>query len=412
MSRDTFTRLIPKEINFVRGEQPAPSKLNGAFKQIESAFSIIEYFLGNGLDYRVTEDAKRKMLYNLSAVIGRTDRLYKPINKINTLAEVYRLFVAPYSAGTYDALNDILTITAPITIEGNFKSGEKFGIFCAYLEGASSATVSGLTASPQTLQYTQGTTGSYYLWNEFAITQSSTTVTINNYSNTLYIKSIYSAPVTNNQIYNYAYCLPITRNDNGTTIEGNDSYWLVAPPCRWSDPALTAQNEICAAKTCDYCIGNTYAKSGESIGTPACSGAFAADSTTPLTYTLPVGDERNNIYTIQSPLCTVSMPYNVKMRPFRMHDIVANEQIPENSCILYDSENTVSPLRYDVILYSASSTRGDMFYTRNIDNIIPNETKRYIILGGMYGMLDLLYEMMSMYKFNVDSEESNVAVYG
>lgn len=402
--RDTFTRLIPKEVNFVRGEQPAPSKLNGAFKQIESALTVLEAFLGNGTDYRITDDKKRRMIFNISAILGRADKLYKPVNKLQSLKNIYNFFIKPFDLGTYDEVNDIIVLTSPLELYGVFREGYKFGLFYTYVLNTNKATVGGLKETPDALDNKAGITEGYYSWYEYTLTDPSGSFVINPNGNTVYIKSMYMVKAdSNGNVFNEGYSIPVTKTIDGETISGNASYWSVKIPCRWADGSISSQSQRCLNKTCNYCIGNIYNYSGSiNLMSPACSGATAEDGT-PLSYTASIGT-RAGYYTVQSPANSVSMPYSVKYKPFKMHNTLEAQQIPENSCILYDTKNTVNPLMYEIPLYSASSSRGDIFFIRNTSNIIPNDTKRYIVLGGSYGVLDLILELLEMH---ISSEATN-----
>ena len=401
--RDTFTRLIPKEVNFVRGEQPAPSKLNGAFKQIESALTVLESFLGNGTDYRVTDDKKRRMIFNISAILGRADKLYKPVNKLQSLKNIYNFFIKPFDLGTYDEVNDIIILTSPLELYGVFREGYKFGLFYTYVLNTNKATVGGLKTTPDALDNKAGTTEGYYTWYEYELEEAKGSFVINTNGNTVYIKSMYMVkPDEDGNVFNEGYSIPVTKIIDGEEIQGNASYWSVKIPCRWAAGGLS-QSQTCAKKTCNYCIGNVYNYSGATnLMSPACLGAIAQDGTS-LSYTSSIGT-RAGYYTLQSPALSVSMPYAVRYKPFKMHNTIEAQQIPENSCIIYDTKNTVNPLMYTVPLYSASSTRGDIFFIRNTSNIIPNDTKRYIVLGGSYGVLDLILELLEMH---ISSEATN-----
>lgn len=375
-----FTKLLPKEALFVRGESPSPDKLNGIFNQINSAMFMLESFLGNGTDYRITSDTDRKMLFNVSSALGRTDKLYKPANRIPDIKRLDDKFSGAY--GTFNQATDTLTITDEIIFPAEIKNGDKVAV---YYTGQPVFTIGAtITTLPEKASFG---------WEYITTTEAIDYFYLKPASGkTLVIRAIYIAETDiDGECYNIGYSIPLD----------NANYYTVKVPCYYSNPANTLNTTKCASKTCNYCIGNTYNLSIDdsvTYGTPICSGAVDLNSN-PINYLAETGNLRATYLTLQSPVNTTNNAYSLKYRPFKMHSSETDDMVILNKCMIYDIKDAVSPMKYTSYLYSAgganSHIRGDIFYTTSSEVIQVGDNKRYLVLGGSYGVVDLAYDMMT-----------------
>jgi hypothetical protein len=413
-----FPQFLPKQTRFLTAENPSPTKFSGTFAQLETAFSMLESFLGNGVDYHVTKDENRKMLFNISSAIGRTDKLYKPMNLIPSLQfidMVWGLDATAYNSttGILDFPTDLINVGIPV----NAYNGYEFGV---YYNGAGQVfNLNGLANTWVDLPDTGGT----YKWVSLPITGTIRYLKIKKASPSISfsIKSMYAAdPNIYDGIYNKAYALPLE----------NNSYWTIKTPCIYSSSASGSQT--CERRTCEYCIGHSY---DFTTGQPKCfilnanwesvgdnGGAYWLNSGTrmPITYT-PVTDThdiKSTYFTVQSPLLTKYNQYAIMYKPFHMHNETLNTLIPPNQCIIYDTENSSATMKYLTNLFSAGgvngSIRGDIFYIQDTSEVAVGEgnPKRYIVLGGNYGFLDLIYDILGLVNLPVPVDASeHVAVY-
>lgn len=206
------------------------------------------------------------------------------------------------------------------------------------------------------------------------------------------IKAFYIAEKdVDTECYNIGYSIPLN----------NANYYTVKVPCYYSNPANGTNTAKCASKTCNYCIGNSYnldSTDTVTYGTPICSGAVDLNSN-PITYTPETGNLRSTYLTMQCPLNTTNNAYSLKYRPFKMHESELDDMVILNKCMIYDAKDAVSPMKFTSYLYSAGGTnghiRGDIFYTTSSDIIQIGDNKRYLVLGGSYGLVDLVYDMMT-----------------
>lgn len=406
MISQLFTKLIPKKARFQKGEAPTASKLNGIMQQIESAFFMIESFLGNGTDYFIETDEDRKILFNISTAIGRTDKIYKPINKIVSLKRINKKF--GFLTSTFDSNTDTLTMTSHeinTTIPVEAYSGYEFGI---YYTGR--GKVLGLDGTQNWV--TLPDNGPSYGWHKIEVTSNISFIRLLKYNNIddFKIRSIYISEKVDGSIFNIAYSIPTE----------NKSYWSIKKPCKWSNPNLDSETQAgtssirCGSKTCDYCIGNTYEFDQTielSYSKPKCQSALAEDGITARTYLSEDDEERTNYLTIQSPILTVDNQYSNRYIPFYVNPYSKDTEIPQNYLIIYDSKNSASTLRYTTKIYSAG--KGNILYIKDQNDISTGDDRRYIVIGGNYGISDLLHDMIPFLELPIPKEgiEHDVAVY-
>lgn len=410
-----FSKLLPKEGRFFTGENPSPSKLNGIFKQLESAFGLLESFLGNGIDYHITEDKDRKMMFNISSAIGRTDKLYKPINLVPSLQFINNIWgndVTSFADGILSFSTDLLFLTIPVNAMNNYE----FGILYkgrGKILGLDGTDNWDTTSLPLQAEYKWKTISvSSNKIKFFKLKKYAADTDFNVRSIYIIDKSLYSG------VYNKAYSLPLT----------NNVYWTNATPCKYSDPN---GDQKCEVKTCNYCIGQTYSIDKSDLttyGKPICvsktvdsaNGAYWDNTGTPISisYSPEVTGDRASYLTLQCPILTVDNQYAIKYKSFHVHSETLDTELPTNSCIIYDTKNSSATIKYLTKLYSAGgidgSIRGDIVYINNKTEISAGEgdSKRFMILGSDYGLLDLMYDIMLFVNLPVpnDSTDQN-AVY-
>lgn len=93
-----FPVTIPIDITFFNAESLSPSKLNAIFNYIKNATSSIEMFIGNGIDFDITDTYNKRLIGNLSNAIGRmAGTIYKPYNKIDLTYSLYKRYFSTYS---------------------------------------------------------------------------------------------------------------------------------------------------------------------------------------------------------------------------------------------------------------------------------------------------------------------------
>ena len=411
MSNALFSKLWPIDVSFFPGEQPTATKLNGMIGQLSSALFMLESFLGNGTDYDITDIKDRKMLFNLSNAIGGTDKLYKPINKLTSLLYISRLFardnIAPLA--TYDPATDILSVTTmikPITLPVNIFPGDELGI---YYNGAGTITnfdgAGGIVELPDN--------GAQYGWYKIITGSNADFISLIRTGGLFNIKSFYitsklqDSTTGQDVAFNKSYGVPIS----------NANYYMLKTPCKYSNPTADIK---CASKTCNYCIGNTYEYDqtitigGSPYGTPKCLSAVS-ETAEPISYsseTMLSSPQRAAYLTVQSPLVTVSNQYGIKYAPISINDEIIDVEIPQNQCIIYDTKNSASTIKYTTALFSAG--RADILYIKDTSIFQEGLTdyKRYMVLGA-YGITDLMYDLMPFINLSLpmDSFPITVATY-
>jgi hypothetical protein len=377
MASYMFTKLLPKEVLFKRGESPSPDKLNGIFDQIGSAAYILESFLGNGTDYRITTNSDRKLLFNVSSAIGQTEKLYKPASKIPDLQRLLRRYIGTH--GSWNDTTKTLTITEAALIPSDIEAGDRIGI---YYTGRPRFTMPGSSVVNM-----NNHSGGIYDWEFYDFSSDANYFQIEPYpASTLSIRSFYIAKTfPGSACYNTGYTVPIS----------NANYYTVKTPCVYSNPALTGTS-ACSSKVTNYCIGNTYeytASASATYGTPICSGANKS-------YSIETASPRSTYLTIQCPLNTTENKYALKFRPFSMHSISLDTLITPNMCIVYDIKDAVNPIKYNTSLYSAGESagyiRGDIFYTPDKDTMTTGDNNKYLVLGGNYGLTDMVSDLIGI----------------
>lgn len=390
MNDQLFQTLLVKQARFLNGESPSPTKLTAIAKQLESAFKVLERFLGNGSDYQITSNSARKTLVNISSAIGSSAKIYRPINKI-ALTQWFKK--GPFKTDatvTFDEASGILTIPSGgkdlgITVHGGtvlgflYKSNQNVDV---KYDGVIEAT---FTASPS--GFTWGWTTEY---------EGDYVTPINIYStDAVEIKSFAQVKAEFKESWKTMEPVP----NRGFSIPlDNNVYWSVKTPCKWADPLNTGGNDdyLCASKTCDVCIGNTYEFGNNSAsGSVKCLGAVDVSGVA-----IPGGYEPGSTQyiTLQSPLLTVDLPNAIKYMPYSyFNGLPAGTELPENFLVLYDTSNTTIPVLNNIKLYSATPDRGDIVFTDS-SIAVNSETGQYLVVGGEYGLSDMFVDMLDTKK--------------
>ena len=389
MNNQFFQTLLTKKARYLNGENPSPAKLSAVNAQIESAFSVIEGFLGNGTDYLITSNSNRRVLPNISSAIGSGEKIYRPVNMFHSLEQIARKSII--ASSTYDSVNNVLNIGAS-AVTGTFHipTGTSIGIY--YQTNTNNSVTINYNSTGST--FPSSTSG--YTW-AFMPTMDATEAFVILCTGGLKIKSFVLSntaaginPIQNIYtntlgVVNIAYSIPLA----------NLSYFSVNTPCKWASTTRTGVTSdwICLSKTCNHCIGNKY----NNLGAPLCTGAVstAPGGSAPLSY---VADSVTTEKTIQSPLLTVDNPYSAKYLPFKMYDNISEgSALPSNSLALYDTSNQSVPVIQNLDFYSANTFRGDIVYIK--DQVgVSNVSNQYLLIGGGYGMSNMLWDILGLIK--------------
>jgi hypothetical protein len=386
MNNQFFQTLITKRARFLNGENPSPSKLSAINAQIESAFAVIESFLGNGSDYLITDNDQRRVLPNLSSAIGQGEKIYKPINKFHSLEQIASMYLN--NIGLYSAANKTVEVSSMNVISVYVPTGSTIALY--YKTNSNNTAAVSFNATSVTL----AASPTVYNWWFYTMPESTNSLTIT-CAGGVKFKSIVlntdksginptQVMYTNTAaIGNVAYSIPLS----------NLSYFGINTPCKWASTSRTGNegisDYICASKSCDYCIGNKY----DSIGTPACISAVSLLSS-PLSYT----PDSTTFKTIQSPLLTVDVPYAGKYLPFKLFDGVSEGgALPSNSLLLYDIANNTVPVVQNLDFYSASTIRGDIVFVKDQIPGIALNPNRYLLVGS-YGIANMLVDVLGIVK--------------
>ena len=201
------------------------------------------------------------------------------------------------------------------------------------------------------------------------------------------------SPIQNNEILNIAYSIPIT----------NNVFYSVKTPCKWASADRTGIDSNsdwrCQQRTCNYCIGNSYdltTPGASGFGSPVCIGAISTSGSHSLSYTA----DSTTYKTIQSPALTVDLPYTSKFKGFKVYDNTiysAGLQLPSNLLSLYDINNNSIPVIQNLDFFAGASDRGDIIFIKDSIGVV-NNNKQYFLIGGSYGISDMIIDMLGLTK--------------
>ena len=427
MNNELFARLFPVKVNFITGESPSPSKLNGIFSYLNSAFFVLESFLGNGLDYRTTELEGRKMMFNVSSAIGQMSNLYKPINKLTSLEHIYKHYIALHSEtgasftdnlhlqhGSYSygdgMISEKLVITLPVNIPLDTRIQDSHYLKIAYkgtatlkLRSDSSFIIDSILANiTDTLTVYSVLINPNTFLNYISLIPTGDGIEIFSIS----LVSAVDGSESRNNIYNTSHAMPL---DNGQ--DGEEGFWKIAKPCEY---AKASSLTICQHKTCDMCIGNTYDIFSSDIevkkGEPICGGLYSTSVSSlmiskdqngnTISYSpVIVPDGEITKYVFQSCIMLKSKPYMVKYASFAAHNnLPAGTTLEQNSSVIYDIAASFNPVKYDIALSSAG--RSDIVYVSDIKSeLMPGGgvglgLNKYMVIGGQISITSMLSDIL------------------
>lgn len=312
-----FPTTLPIDITFFNAESISPVKLNSIFSYLKVANYSIEMFLGNGIDYNVNENIRKKLIVNLSNVIGDVaGNIYMPYNYMETMYTIYKKYCSTYNntgadkyKTTQHALfyrdKDCIEVLENINIPINrsFENDVYVGIIFSVQTNASrpfsntkcSVYTMGINGSGDNEAFTEYTLISDALiptdsvsdllpTSPDILTNVNTTITKDTYishielgnvfttSNLhLYIHSIYITEIKD-EASQGAYvaslksstAISVSTPLNSFYALGKDhsSLYICRQPCKWSHVSYNnavAPNNICSyASVAGACIGNTY----------------------------------------------------------------------------------------------------------------------------------------------------------
>ena len=438
-----FAKFLPVAISFFKGESASPQKFNGIFSYLEAGFSILESFLGNGIDYKIplSDKSKRKMLFNVSQAIGSTSNIYKPVNKMVSLSNIYHNYGSVNNGSTtsheshsfIDNINKKLivnrTLNVPLCITNNQLDTYYLGV---YYTGDSDGEISikcktvgeNITLSLDTnpgRKFGYIKTNSQYIEYIEIKPKNGKNIEI---ESIFFVSNSETTPIeeitnVNNKemkrfiAFNSSYSVPII----------NKSLWTIKLPCE------NALKGICTLATCGYCIGNLYDVNVNStvidkIGAPVCGGddgifGNIEDELIPKNITTKkrikyIPNDYNTtgsvpIYTIQSPVLTEDVPYMIKFMPFIAHQFgySSGQMLVKNESAVYDIASPKSPVFTNMTIYSAGQPHIVYVVDDNLE-LSGGFSDRILILGGLYSLSDFVKDSL---KVNSEGSIPQVSVY-
>jgi hypothetical protein len=391
MSSQAFRKLILTEIKIISGESPAPSKLNGIFALYNGAFSKIEAYLGNGQDYQISNMPDKKLIGNITSLVGSSSKLYKAINSLDTLQNIcdkysvtsIQTFSASGAKGSQITVSatgmsyTTGTTTNSLNILGTayIPADAKIGQYISFLySGSGIVTAAGASQQSWTLSNTASRTISSAL-----LTVNVELITLVSANSSL---KIYSMSITDNAFtltYNSGPCLPLD----------NNKWWFVRVPCKY---AVAASG--CTGRTVnDYCIANTY---DYTSGLPACTGVPGFSYVAQPTGSLSLAR------TLQSPLLTVDLPHAVRYRPYAPCNTGAGLVEP-NKIFVYDNGNIDDAIQVNQLI--TATQRPDIYWITS--NMVTGGDNQYMVIGGDYSITESLQSIIKgSYKKEVTSNKS------
>jgi hypothetical protein len=332
-----FPITLPIDISFFNAESLSPAKLNNIFEYIKSANYSIEMFIGNGIDYNITNDLSRKLIGNITNALGDVaGNIYMPYNLLDTLKALYKDFGSVYAnTGSnkyntnehiqYNSINDCIIIKDTVNIPINCTFD------CDVTIGIQYSTNIKNSSNPNNISCIVYTVDNTIVDDNERLSQvtllNNATITSANSENVIchrniiipsgvFIYYIEFKNLDQNNIKFNIFDLYITKNISDTAEynspvlfsiksalqslpinniplnsfyaigKDHSSYIVVQRPCKWSDASFNANSYTCSkAVASGACIGNTYdiyVDNGQDIkdkiGIPVCGGTIATTS--------------------------------------------------------------------------------------------------------------------------------------
>lgn len=387
----SFKNLLPITVNFISGESPSPAKFNGIFTQITSAFTSLQSFIGNGNDTNITVTSDRKYITNISSLLGNAQYIYNPSNLFASLQIINNKYSAttaytynpetnvitttPSTGATYTG--GVMTVTSSIHIPVDGESGNTLAILYKG-EGRVNYYKDEVVTS---VDLTQSLT--VYRWQYIVLSKDIDRVElVKSTGNPFTIKSLIVTDLAQANMYNKGWAMPAE----------NSSYWSIAVPCKYANPANVAAGSGCASRTGDYCIGNTYDVFDSGVPVPngsvkcySAAKSYVADSD---------DNNRKLMRTLQSGLLLSDLPFALKYKPFAITDGTAGT-IETNKVFIYDTATTSEPVCNPTVY---ATTRPDIVYITDTTRVSAvGVNNRYIVLGGDFNITSLFKTILSKY---------------
>ena len=412
MSADNiYQNLVSKQAVFVLGEQPSPTKLTGAFAQLENAFINLQKFLGNGIDWLETEQSKKKLIPSISSALGSSTFVYKPVNRIKSLrALLVSNNLLNSTIYTPESLTEREKITAigALVVKIPVFTGDMIGIYCSgsveikiTYNGSSIETFSSSDTFENWKFYTVQNTGNITsvnvagsIYELFVTDKVDSTSSIFSYS----VKDLSNLLVQKTERINF---------NKGVSLDlSNSSYWTIKAPCYYASLSIGA----CPFATCPNCIGNTYdmVKASATYGMPKCSikkitSGFVEITNLDSPSYQTIAQSSQIKFTVQAPLITKKRPYNIKYLPIALLDLSASSLngniVPFNQIVIYDTSNNSLPIIRDIQISYGADNRTDIFTIGQVPGVLPtqpNSKSPYILIGGDYSVSEQISDLMEI----------------
>lgn len=317
ISTNKFPSTLPIDITFFNAESLSPAKLNNIFSYIRNGAYSIEMFLGNGIDYGDVNYEDKKLIGNLSNIIGSTDgNVYAKFNLLGTNYNLYKKYFSTYDYtgikklktyehGSYSKETDILyvieEVNIPVMKDGPLLFGIHYEIRKKYdgvidSETAVKCTINTISGNPENTNskeiISSTSTDSGVGDTKFIPSYTSMVIPENNYLSHITFKNnnpeqfdfmIYSMYVIDPTSELYPISLKSSLNagydnvtDSGSWSQfhlnafntiglDHPSYITCKRPCKWSKRTYNSENTLCncvalvdGSNKEGYCIGNTY----------------------------------------------------------------------------------------------------------------------------------------------------------
>lgn len=463
-----FPVTLPIDITFFNAESLSPLKLNTIFNYLKMASSSTELYLGNGIDYDVTDDVKKKLICNISNLIGDVSgNIYMPYNHVKSIYTIYKNYCSTYGNsgvisenstehaiynGETDSIEIIGNINIPIS--KMFNSQVVIGIHYS-LSNDSSTNYTQMKCSVHSIA--TGADGDIAV--ETTVINNINLATISKNNNRIlshknitlpadtfisHIEFNNNVQLTGTHLYIHSIYLieqngtagigPVFESLSGSTSANistplNSFYaigkthktlYICKQPCKWSDSAYNSDLSQCPYRTLtSSCIGNTYdifvdtgVSIGNKLGIPVCGGLYSGGNidgtliTSPYSYSTAYnGGASPSHYVMQSPLLNYkNKQHSIKYVPISM-SINTIGALESAEGYVYDLKSPGrSPILFDALL--EGTDRPDIIQVKN--KVLQSDLNRYIFISSDIGISQMINALLDMVSSTINR---SVAIY-
>jgi hypothetical protein len=445
-----FPTTLPIDINFFNAESLSPIKLNSIFEYLKMANTSIEVFLGNGIDYDATTPEKRKLIGNISNLIGDVaGNIYMPYNYFGTVYSLYKSYCSSngntgssvkgtYEHAKYNSVDDSIEIIGDINIPVNrsFKYNTTIGIHYSMIPNGSPNTGLIQCYVAKISGENDVTTTNTNIITNIAVSAGNTiqnaeiTVPSGTFISHIRLSNSVNANLKFN-VYSLYLCKS-TVSTNAFYALGKDhkSLYVCGRTCKWSHASY---NAVSGGATCPYiavsgaCIGNTYdiySDDGTTIasrsGIPVCGGtesiAGHTISNSLVTYKNGVSGDQYQYettyvgvtpshYVMQSPLISYTEKNNIiKYKPTLMTNTVST--LSQSEAFVYDFKSTSgSPILFNATIVGTGRKDIVKIYNTSLN---VNDNNKYIFISSEIGISQMINAMVELASLTTNR---TIAVY-